>query len=495
MTPSTLGVRALTGFLWSYGGFLGGRVLFFLATLVLARLLAPEDFGLVAFTLAILAYVNNVTSHGLGEALVYRSDARDPRVASTAFWVTIASSLVLTAALWVAAPAIASFAEDRETATWVLRALSLQLPITALGTTHGSLLRHSLAFRRLFIPEQLAGALKGGIAVLLAVGGAGVWSLVGGQLAGAVAGSVALWAAIRWRPRLVVARDHARSLARYGSGIAAAAILGEATRNLDFLVIGVRMGADQLGYYALAFRLPELGVLGLFEVLWRVLFPFYARIREGGADETEGRRLLASGYVGSVRLGALLALPLGCSTAALSEPLVGVLYGERWNPSAAPMALIAIWAGLAAVAGMPGTVLKAVGRTGLLTVNVALYLVLLAPALWLAAGRGISEVAAAHVAVQLVYLVYLSALVGPLLGISRLATLVEMLPAVVIAVLLAILLLVPVLLLPAAGALAVGIPLGAVGYLGLVRLLAPNDLRRLVSLIRAARVTRPATAS
>jgi lipopolysaccharide exporter len=493
VTLPPLGARAVSGFVWSYGGFVGGRLLFFAATLVLARLLAPEDFGVVAFALAILAYANNLTSHGIGEALVYRSDAHDPRVASTAFWFMLGSSILLTAAFWVAAPALATFADEEETATWVLRALSLQLPITALGTAHGSLLRHSLHFRRLFVPEQLSGVFKGGIAVVLAVAGAGVWSLVGGQLAGALVATVALWVAYLWRPRLVLAREHSGAIARYSGGIAAAAILGEATRNLDFLIIGVRLGADELGYYALAFRLPELGVLGLFEVGWRVLFPFYARIREGSADD-EGRQLLLSAYLRSVRLGTLLALPLAAATAALAEPLVTVLYGERWDSSAEPMALISIWAGLAAVGGMPGTVLKAIGRTGLLTANVAVYLALLAPTLWVAAGRGIAWVAAAHIVVQLVQIVYLSALIGPLLGTSRVGTLVQMLPGAVVAVALAGVLLAVAQVLSAPAALGVGAFLGAVVYLGLVRLALPNDFAGLASLIRSAR-SRPVEAT
>ena len=90
-----LGRKAFTGFLWAGASYAAGKVLVFIATLVLARLLVPSEFGLVAFALAVIAYLEYLTDLGLGAALIYRSDAEDPRVSSTAFWIGVAGAVVL----------------------------------------------------------------------------------------------------------------------------------------------------------------------------------------------------------------------------------------------------------------------------------------------------------------------------------------------------------------------------------------------------------------
>ena len=104
--------KALSGFFWSYGGALSGRIAFFAATLILARLLSPSDFGLVAFTVAILSFVDNLTDLGVGQALVYRTDGTNQEVASTAFWVGLAGSLAAVALVWALAPLLSHLGAD-----------------------------------------------------------------------------------------------------------------------------------------------------------------------------------------------------------------------------------------------------------------------------------------------------------------------------------------------------------------------------------------------
>jgi lipopolysaccharide exporter len=485
-TSHRLGVAALAGFLWSYGGLLLGKVFFFLATLVLARVLVPEDFGLVAFALAVLAYVNNVAIHGVGETLVYRTDARDQRVASTAWWLAVGLSVVLVAAVWLLAPLVATF-EDPD-AVWVLRVISLYLVVASLTSTHGYLFRHDLQFRKLFLPTQLSGLVRGGSAVALALAGAGVWSLVGGQLAGAVVGAAALAWISRWRPSLSLARDQIAPMLRVGSAFTAVAILGEAARNLDFVIVGIRLGAEELGYYVLAFRLPELAVLALFEVAWGVLFPFYSRVRDERAEGDEDvHRRLGEAYVRTMRVGGLLAFPLALGMAALAQPLVTTLYGDRWEPSVWPLALVAVWAAVNAVGGMPGTVFKALGRPGLLTRCIVVYLVLLLPSLWLAAGYGIVEVAAAHLVVQAVYLVFLAFVTERVVPVPWWRTLTSLAPGIAVGAVVGAVLLGAAVALPAVPALVVGAVAGPVLFLAALRVLAPADLAALRGLARGLR--------
>ena len=442
----------------------------------------PEEFGVVAFALALVAYLD-VIGIALSSALVQRADAKDARIASTAFWLGLAAAVVLVALAWLLAPLAARWGPEGDL-VWLIRVLSLQLIFTALSATPAGLLTHGLDFRRLFAPEFASGLVKGVVSVALALGGAGVWSLVAGQLAGAAVGTVVIWAVASWRPRLVIVRGVVPPIVRFGAGIVAVAVLGQGIQNVDYLIVGARLGAEALGLYMLAFKLPELTVFALSDVAWRVLFPYYARLRDDAPTEGAGR--LAAGYVESVRLGALVTFPLGATMAALAVPLVLLLYGDAWRESALPMALIALWAPLTGIAGMPGTVFKAVGRPGLLTQTSAVYFAVLFPALLVGSAWGIAAVAAVHVVVRAASVGFYSVVVSRVIDVGRWETVAAILPGLVAGIVVALpALAAAVLIEPPLLALAVGGAGAAGAYVLAVRLFFPRDLERLLAPLRA----------
>lgn len=478
-----LGRRAFTGFLWAAASYAGGRLLFFAATLVLARLLVPEEFGLVAFVLAVIHYLEYLTDLGLGAALVYRSDAEDPRVSSTAFWIGICGGLVLFALCWVAAPLLGEIGPGDDVVP-LFRVLALYFLFTALGKAHEYLLRRKLEFRKLFWPQLLAGLIKGAVSIALAWKGAGAWSLIIGQLAGALCQSAVLWIVYPWRPSFVISRSHLRPMLSYGLGIVAVGVLGQGAGNFDYLVVGAKLGAVALGVYYLAFRLPELVILSGFKVANDVLFPFYARLREG---EVDGADELRRGYLETVRLGSMVAFPAAFGMAALALPLVLTLYGEDWRAAAEPLALVSIWAGLASLASMPGAVFKALGRSWLLTATGLMQIAILFPAVWFAADYSITAVAAAQVLEKTVSLALLGVVIGRVLDIPWYATFTAGAPALALSVTMAAVLYPLGTALPPGLAVAVGIPLGALVYIALLRGVMPRDFRVLTRPLVGAR--------
>jgi len=478
--------RAVSSFFWTYVGFAAGRALFFVAMLILARLLVPADFGLVALALALLSYLGTLADLGFGAALVQRADARRPGIAATAFWVGLAAATALVIVCWAAAPLLTRLTPNPEI-VWIFRALSLQIFIASLGNVQHYLLARSLEFRRLFGPELGSGLVKGGVSVVLALAGAGVWSLVVGQLAGAAARTVALWIVSDWRPQLTVAVRAVPSMARFGAAIAAVGILGEAVRNVDYLFVGVRLGADSLGFYFLAFRLPELIILALFEISYRVLFPFYSRLKDLETAPAASRAELVSGYLRTVRLAALFSFPVAATVAALAEPVVVIAYGERWLPAALPLALIALWSALYAATGMPGTVFKALGRAGLMTGTTLVWLALLVPALWFAAGVGIGAVAGAQLGVQLVYFAFLSVVVGRVLAIGAWATPAQLFPGLLVTLPVAAVVYPLARILPPGAALLAGIPAAAAVSVITLRAAFPDEFEHVRRRLRSVR--------
>jgi PST family polysaccharide transporter len=487
-SPQDLRLRAVGAFLWAHGSYISSKLLIFAATLVLARLLVPADFGTVAFVLSVLGFMEGLKDLGLGAALVYRQDATEDRIASTAFWIGIAGSGVLVAVSWFLAPHLAGIAADPQV-TSVMRILSLNFVIVALGSAHVYLLKRSLEFRSLFEREVIAGLIRGVVSIVLALMGFGVWSLVIGQLAGSASRTLMVWSITRWRPRFTIAGDQLRSMLRFGTTLSGLGILDEIGRNIDYFIIGALLGPTQVGYYLIAFRFVEIALVALFQSAWDVLFPFYARLRESQREAADDR-VLVDGYLRSLRFGSILAFTLGGSVAALSLPIVLVLFGETWRPAATPLALIAIWGSLIAVAGMAGTVYKSVGRPGLLALQTVLWVAIVVPCVWVGAHYSISAVAAAHVVTQAAVLILVLVVSARILGFPWRRAFQNLWPGVAVAVPVTGTLVGLAHALPPVPALAAGVPVGLALSLGILRLGFPVEYGTAWRVVRALRTDR-----
>ena len=356
-----LGHRAFTGFLWAAASYAGGRILVFVATLVLARLLVPAEFGLVAFALAVIHYLEYLTDLGLGAALIYRSDAEDPKVSSTAFWIGIGGGIVLFGVSWFLAPLLGEIGPDDRVVP-LFRVLALYFLFTALGKAHEYLLRRGLEFRRLFWPQFLGGLAKGVVSIALAFEGAGAWSLIIGQLAGALCQSAAFWRCPRGGPASpslgAIWAD-----AALRAGIVAVGLLGQGARNFDYLVVGAKLGAVALGLYYLAFRLPELVILSGSRWPTRFCSPSTPDSGRGGGGNRGAATWLSADRPAGVDGGVARGLRDGVARAPLgSHPLRREV--ARVGRAAR---LRGDLGGLASLASMPGAVIKALGRSWLLT--------------------------------------------------------------------------------------------------------------------------------
>jgi PST family polysaccharide transporter len=301
---------------------------------ILTRLLAPADFGLVSAALVVIAFSLNFSQLGLGPALIQRPDLQ-PRHVSTAFFASIGFSLLVTALIWFAAPLIARFFR-MEHLTPVVRVLALVFPITGIATVSESLLQRDLRFRLLANRDVFSYGLGYGIVgVGLALLGWGVWALVLAQLT-----QVSLRTAILLRasPNLIPARPTWRSfieLMHYGVGQSISRVGVISANQADNLVVGRWLGAIPLGEYSRAYQLMSVptGLLG--DVLDKVLFPTMARVQD------EPRRLAAAFLQGSALL-ALVTLPVGVVAAILAPELVAVAFGSRWTAVVVPFQVLAL---------------------------------------------------------------------------------------------------------------------------------------------------------
>jgi O-antigen/teichoic acid export membrane protein len=393
LEPAGNGLRAATvkGTAWSYASFITIRVPALVTTIVLTRLVAPRDFGVIALGLVILTYLDALNEFGISSAVIYSSDDGDVEL-SVAFWLSmaagVAAALLMTA---FAIPLAAAFDEPR--LRTVLPVLSLAFLLNSLGSVQIAVLKKRLQFRQL-VPVDLArAALKAVVAISAAFAGWGVWSLVAGQLAGELAGSVAVWLKLRWRPSLVWDRAVVRRVLGYGSHIMGVGLIGALLADVDYLIVGRRLGSQQLGYYAVGFRLPEIAVMGICYAVSATMFPVLTRLRRDP-------HAMALGLAKSLRVLALLTIPIGVGIALTSRDFVATFYGERWAPTSRVMPFIAMYSVVFSITFVCGDVYKAVGRPGILMVMGAARFPLAVVALILVAGHGIVWVAATQLALM-----------------------------------------------------------------------------------------------
>ncbi len=415
--------KAVSGVIWQGLAFVLGKGLVLAATIVLARILSPDEFGLVSLALVFIVFVEILADLGVSQALIYRRDS--PRSTDAALACTIVTAFVTGGIVAASAPYIAEALGDRGITNF-LRVLALSLALGSFGVVPDVLLRRDLLFRRRFIVQLSSNSARGIVSIALAVMGVGAWSLVYGYLAGQVVLSAVAWTCVRYRPDLRWHRlrwSDVRPLLAFGAPTAANGLLHTLIVNIDYIIISRTLGAAALGYYTLAFRLPEIVIGGMFQVLSMVVFPVFSRTR--GQNERMRR-----GYLRLLRLQTTYGVVLGCVLAAVAPYLVPVLFGSGWEASVVPLQTLAIFAAVRSLGMGVVDVLKAVGRPGLALGLAVARLTVLVPALLLATAYGINGVAVAQATVALLFVVVMQSVAGRLLGVGPAQLLSACAPAV-----------------------------------------------------------------
>jgi len=370
-----LPAAAVRGAGWRFASELGGKGMVLVSTIILARVLDRDDFGVAAYALTLIALFGAVPSLGLGPALIYHAD--DERYRSTGFWIGLAAGLAGTAIVWLLAPLAEHLFGDPR-AVGVTRGMGLIFPIEALSNVHGAILRKRLSFRISVVPELTRSLMKGIASIVLALAGFGAWALIGGTLFGALAAVPVYWIAMPWRPRLRFDREAAAALIPFGGHLAAVSTLGAAVRNLDYVIVGRVLGAAALGSYTLAFRLPDLLIRNLVAVLGQVLLPIYSRLREERAP-------VATVFVTTTTYVVAVTAPMSVGLALLAEPFVIAAFSAKWIDVVPIVPPICLYALFVSISFNIGDLYKALGRPHILTRLGLVRLALAVPALWIAA--------------------------------------------------------------------------------------------------------------
>ena len=323
-------------------------------TLVLARLLTPSDFGLIAMLLVFTSLGAVLTDAGFGTALVQRREVTDDDE-TTVFWFNAAAGLLIASLLWISAEAIARFFSQPELAA-LTRLAAFAVPLGALGAVPDALLTKRFDFLSRTHAQLVASAGSGSLAIVLAWRGHGVWSLVWQALAAAMLRSTCLWFFSGWRPRGTFRLSAFRSLFGFGGYMLMSSLIYTISGRLQSAIIGKLFNARSLGYYALAQSVPDAPMSFIGTLLSRIGLPVFSTMSDRPDKLRDALRV-------SLRLSMFLFIPCMFGIALVARPLVVTLYGQQWSPAIPAVSLLSIAASFLPLHILNLAVLNAQGRS------------------------------------------------------------------------------------------------------------------------------------
>jgi PST family polysaccharide transporter len=352
-----IGARIRSGVAWKAASQLTLQLSRMAVALVLARLLAPDDWGLAAMVLVFTGFVVVFTDSALGTALIQRRELLEED-RSTVFWLSAAIGLLLAAVGIACAGPIADFYGEPEVSSLFV-AISVGFLVSSLGSTHIALLTREMEFRRLEL-RQIAATVTGAVVgVSLALAGFGPWAIVGQSLAEAGASTLLLWIITPWRPTAAFSFASLRRLSGFAGNVFGENLLYQAGRNVANLLVGRVLGAAALGTYALATNVILVPFSRLAAPLQQVFFPAFSRL----ADD---RPRLADVWVRASCLVGAVSIPALVGLAILAPEFVEVVLGSRWSGLTPLIQILAAVGIVQSLQTLSGEVLLALGRAGTL---------------------------------------------------------------------------------------------------------------------------------
>lgn len=378
MTP-TFEDRIIRGVPWAALSFGASKAITVATTFVLARLLLPSDFGVVALAVLALGALSVLGNLGLSGALVLRLDL-DERGKGTVLSLMLVTSLLLAVVVVLVAP-LAGLVFDEPRLPQVLRVLALAVLPAGITWFYEAVMQRELEFRSRFVAQAVQSCTFAGVSIGTALAGLGLWSLVAGQVVSVVLYAGTLLSVTPQRVRPAFDRHAARTVMTTGRAFLAQGGLAFLKQNTDYVVVGSVLGTAPLGFYSVAYRMGELPFWGIADPVARVTFPGFARMRAQGDD-------VAPAFLAVLQSVALLACPLGALLSGAADPFTRALFGDRWLPMIAPLTVLGIWGALRPVHATVGWLFNALGMASLLARVSAVTLSALVPALVMAATFG-----------------------------------------------------------------------------------------------------------
>lgn len=314
----------VTNLFWKFAERIGAQLVSLTVSILLARFLLPEEYGVVAILLVFINIANVFVSEGFSTALVQKKEATEID-ASTMFYCSFLISWILYAILFVLSPSIEIFYKMDGLAN-LLRVLALKLPIAAINSIQHAYVQRSMQFKKFFFSTIIGTLISGVVGVILAFLGFGPWALVAQYLTNSTIDTVVLFYTVKWRPRMVFSAISAKEMMRYGWKITCGSLLNTIYSETRSLIIGKKYSSSDLAYYNKGVQFPQLIVTNIDSSIGSVLFPALSKI-------TDEKQRLKETVRKSLKMSCYIIFPCMAGLAAVSTPLIKLLLTDKWLPA------------------------------------------------------------------------------------------------------------------------------------------------------------------
>ncbi|MBA7617844.1 Teichuronic acid biosynthesis protein TuaB [subsurface metagenome] len=355
--PMNLKTKTIQGVGWSGISQIARLLIQFGITAILARLLTPNDFGLLAMVVVFTNFVMIFRDFGLTAALIQRKEIIEEHL-SSCFWINILVGFLLTLVFVVLAPFISRF-YSKVGLNRIIMILASTFFISSFGIVQGALFTKKMNFKPLAIIEISAVTISGAIAIVLAFSGFGVWSLVWQQIVSNLVRVFFLWIFSSWKPKFVFRWYRAKELLGFGLNLTGFNFVNYFNRNLDNLLIGRFLGSAPLGFYNLAYRLLLFPLNNISSVIGIVMFPGLSMIQDD-------KNKVCYIYIKATRYIAVITFPLMMGILVVAPQFIIVIFGLQWERSiflVQILALVGLWQSIGSTVGW---IYQSQGRTDIL---------------------------------------------------------------------------------------------------------------------------------
>lgn len=315
--------NVVSGLFWSYGERFFTKLVSLVVSIILARLLTPENYGIISIVMIFISLCDAIIAGGFEKAFIQKKDA-DELDADTMFCCSMAVSVLLYSVLFFGAPFIARFYQE-DVICPILRVLGLHLVISSVHNLLAAWIQKQMLFRKFFIASFFGTMLSAVIGIGLAYFGAGPWALVAQYLTNIFVDTVVLLFTNDWRPRFRFSYARAKALLSYGSKVFLTTIVFTLESHMRSLLIGKKFGSADLAYYDQGNRFPSLLVSDIYASLVSVIFPVFSQLQDK-------LQQLKQTFRQTIRIGVYFLAPLLIGLIAVSDNFIGAILTDKWMP-------------------------------------------------------------------------------------------------------------------------------------------------------------------
>jgi O-antigen/teichoic acid export membrane protein len=348
--------KTISGIGWSIVSRVGRQLVQFVIAVILARLLSPEEFGLIGMITVFIGFANIFLDMGFGSALIQKQDAGIVHFDSV-FWINVIAGLLITITFLLTSSLIADFF-NQPILSPLTKFIALSFLVGSLGIVHTSRLKKSLNFKRLALIEISALALSGIIAVITALAGLGVWSLALQSVLLSIFTVSLLWINSEWKPRIKFEFSYVKELLGFSSNLLGFSSFNYWIRNVDNLLIGKVIGSSALGIYGTAYRILLLPLSLISHTIGQVLFPAFSTI------QTDKNRI-SRAYLNITSVIALITFPMMMGLFVVSDHFVKAVFGNQWLDMIPILRIFSIVSMVQSISTVNGNLYLSQGRTDL----------------------------------------------------------------------------------------------------------------------------------